>query len=272
VVDGKGQVRYPPILPGMVVPCPLPIATYTLRPGQTRTQRALVILRADRLRPVAVVPVEGEVYGGFVRIRRVPGRAPRVTLRTSPRLEAVVQRATGQQRPLYYADLEDCGGSQWVDYQWNTVKPSAGGSYVVRPRCSQPLSWSLVVGLFGQPVATVRYTRPAPPTATPIPANSGVTLDFPPAVSSVQIRVGQELTLRVPLVNTSDPSAGPSWIARADAHYLQLLAAGPSPDGSRYVYRWRALAAGNTIVTLDPACLQHGCALPSFALRVRILP
>jgi hypothetical protein len=193
-------------------------------------------------------------------------------LRTSPRLEAVVQRTAGEQGPLYYADLGDCGGIQWVDYRWNTVKAPAAGSYVVRARCAHPQTWSLAVGLLGRPVATVRYRQPSPPTATPTPTSSGVTLDFPPAVSSVRIHIGQKLTLRVPLVNTSDPSAGPSWIARADAQYLQLLAAGPLPDGSRYVYRWRALAAGNTVITLDPACLQHGCAVPSFALRVRILP
>jgi hypothetical protein len=274
VVTRKGQVRYPPILPGMTVPCPLPLATYALRPGQVRTQPALVILRADRLRPVAVLPTETSVRGPFVTVHRVAGgRAPRVTLSASPRLEAIVRPVAGQQGgPLYYADVGDCPSSGWVNLRWKTVKPSTTGTYVVRPPCAPVVRWSLVVGLLNQPVATVHYARPAPPTATPTPTTSEVTVTFPPAPAPVQVHVGQTLALRVPLLNAANPSAGPFWLAKADPHYLRLLTSGPSPDASRYVYRWQALASGNTIITLDPACLQHGCAVPSFALRVTITP
>jgi hypothetical protein len=270
VVNRKGQVVYPPIVPGAgMVPCPFPIATYTLRPGQAQTRHVLAILRADRLRPVAVLPGETSVSTDLVTVPLTRGHAPRVTVRPSPQPEAVVQPAGQQSGPLYYADYGTClDGSGWGHLRWQSIR-AAAGTYTVRPPC-HAAAWSLVAGFLGPPVASVRYGTPPPPVPTPAPIRSDVTVTFPPPSPSVSLRVGQTLALRVPILNEADPSAGPSWLARADPTYLRLLSAGPAPDGASYLYRWQALRAGSTILTVDPACLQHGCAIPSFALRVTI--
>lgn len=112
------------------------------------------------------------------------------------------------------------------------------------------------------------YTDTARAIDLQLASAASVTITVPPPPTEpVQIHVGQYLTLLVPV-----SGSGPFWIAKADVAFLQLAAFGPVSGTSNYSYWWQAIAAGSTIITLDPACLQNGCALPSFAVRVIILP
>jgi hypothetical protein len=108
------------------------------------------------------------------------------------------------------------------------------------------------------------------------PAAASITLQAAPQGSltlagvpvqsqPVQLHVGEYLTL---LVHAS--SSGPAWVARADATYLQPLGSGALPSGD-YYYRWQAKTVGDTVITLDPACLRAGCAQPSLLVRITIL-
>ena len=111
------------------------------------------------------------------------------------------------------------------------------------------------------PVATTLQLTPV--------AAGGLTIVVPPVQAQpYQIHVGEYLTVLV-----ANSSGTPAYDAKADATYLQLIGSGPTGSAAvqAYYYTWKAIATGSTIVTLDPSCLKHGCAIPSFAVRVQIL-
>lgn len=97
------------------------------------------------------------------------------------------------------------------------------------------------------------------------PQGSLTLAGVPVEQQPVQLHVGEYLTLLVHAAGN-----GPSWVAKADAAYLPLLSSAALPSGD-YYYRWQAKTAGETGITLDPACLQAGCARPSLVIRTTIL-
>jgi len=104
---------------------------------------------------------------------------------------------------------------------------------------------------------------------TPVAAG-GLTIAVPPAQSQpYQIHIGEYLTILV-----ANSNGTPAYDAKADATYLQLIGSGPTGPAAvqAYHYTWKAVTTGSTLITLDPACLKHGCAIASLAVRVDILP
>jgi hypothetical protein len=97
-------------------------------------------------------------------------------------------------------------------------------------------------------------------------AAGGVTVNAPPPPAQpVRLHVGQYLTVLVPL-----GTDGPTFVAHTQVPHLRFIDGDPVPGTATYAYRWQAVSAGEADITLDPACLAHGCAQPSFVVRVEI--
>jgi hypothetical protein len=82
----------------------------------------------------------------------------------------------------------------------------------------------------------------------------------PPFQPDYQAHVGDTVILSLP--NSI------SYTASTDPAYLQLI------DSGQQVWRWRAVAAGKTRITIDPMCRQATppCGAPSIAIRIDIVP
>jgi hypothetical protein len=174
--------------------------------------------------------------------------------------------------PADVALAPDSGGTQTCQLQpgWNMVGDPFADPAMLPPG---------IIGFFWDPTAdryvgegqipaggaVWLYTASAQSiTLQDAPEGSLTLAGVPVQQQPVELHVGEYLTLLVHAAGN-----GPAWVARADAAYLPLLGSGTLPSGD-YFYRWQARASGDTGITLDPACLQAGCAQPSLVIRITI--
>jgi hypothetical protein len=189
VLDSGGHVLYPP-------PFPLPRLNGTFKsgvppliaPGAVIKEYLLAVLRGNRIHAVLHFHLQTATPGRritlrtpIIRLTLTSGRAPTVTVHSSPPVSAVLHPATSQQRgDLYHVGWYECrmangqihfGGSGFYEgpsgpqgiapflfgylYFW---APSQ--SRVLRPGCSSPMEWHVVAGWPNQPVVRINYKAP----------------------------------------------------------------------------------------------------------------
>lgn len=156
---------------------------------------------------------------------------------------------------------------------WNLV----GNPYTTvatLPSGAAGFLWNTDAGKYVQtaiiPVGAAVWTYD--PSATPVtlqsdtnpsPGNSVVIA--PPFSAPYHVHVGDVVEVLLP--------ASMNDTVRADPAYLQLIDSGATTSNppSRF-WHFRAVAPGNTLISIDPVCLQAKppCGLPSLGLQVDI--
>jgi len=185
VIDAAGTVVYPPALrTSLPLSCP-PAVPKSLAPGASLKRSILVILRSARIRAVVSL-AGGPVTGRPVSVVLTKGRAPEVSLQTSPDVLLHVRAAKFERSTLLFAkswgycQVEGADGTErsGSETSWTVLHPSRGGVYLVRPNigpeggCHQPIEWHVVVGFLGEPVACSDFVNPSRPQGG-LPALSG---------------------------------------------------------------------------------------------------
>lgn len=203
-----------------------------------------------------------------------------------------------------------CGG-YWAYFTSNAAVSLASADTSASETCALQAGWTMVGDPFGVPATvpagTVAWYWDAPAgqyqTVSEIPVGGAVWIysasagsvtltnpTVPPPTPTVvintlalqpsyQVHVGQQVEVVVPTANPSTVSV--------DATYLHPVSAGITGDvscasgtascapGTFYQFwLYTAVAAGNTIVTVNPLCRQATppCAAPSQGVALAILP
>lgn len=136
-------------------------------------------------------------------------------------------------------------------YHWN---PSAARYDVVT---SIPVGGA--VWIYSGSVGTLPLQQG---TSTPVGATLTIT---PPYATSYSAHVGDTIQLVMPSTLTYSVTYDPA--------FLQLQSTGTTSDGRAY-FQFKALAAGATTLTLDPACRASTppCEAPTLAIGLNISP
>lgn len=187
------------------------------------------------------------VWARFARTVRVslPDQAPPTGIQVCPLATGWTMVGNPFRAP---AELP----SQVVAYLWNP----ATGHYVTTTAI--PAGAAVWIAAPARSSVTMRAQSPTP---------AGTLTITPPFAPEYQVHVGDTIVLLLPDSMT--------YTARVDPTYLTLVNVGATQSyPATQFWRWRAIATGETDITLDPACRQATppCGVPSLALRLVIQP
>jgi hypothetical protein len=166
VVTRRRAVSYPPALADCApLSCPAPV-WMALHPGQIVQRNVYVILRTRQIRAVTELEVGGYYYGQVAYTRLLRGRAPRVSLGTSPELHADIYPTIPVRGPLHYIEWAKCpgagGSGPLATYNatrtWQSVR-STRLFASFGTRCGKGFEWHVAAGWVNHPVVYVDYVQ-----------------------------------------------------------------------------------------------------------------
>ena len=174
VLDDSGSEVYDPLEPlgdkTLITPMGPGLGSFPLRAGRVWQAHRYLVLRGDRI--VYWMRLGRVGHGNAVTVQGRPAllrlteeAAPRVSITSSPMLEATIIPPWAVSGPMLYNQQWSCqtgdstylSGSGWVAAKGSTVSGSEA-----RANCSAKLQWRAIAGWLGHPVADVDYSEGAP--------------------------------------------------------------------------------------------------------------
>ena len=159
VVDGGGQVLYPPATAWLLGSCGKKIFPVPLRSGGELRRKTFAILRAADIQAVATVGTGAMVVTPMLRLRLISRPSPQLTLSTYPVRIAVLPGAGWDDR-FYFLYSIHCPGTPGMSKgvpRWERGSTGGDGVFRLSADCSSPVRWAFVGGWLDHPVATLNY-------------------------------------------------------------------------------------------------------------------
>lgn len=166
VTSRSGYPEYPVLehLPGIIGGGCVPRGSRRIAPGHTITVHRYVVLTHPGVRGTALL------LTGVIQIQTkptlvslVPGSSPGLTIRTTGKVSAVVERPPGVRGPLVFRGWSSCMeyGARYseIDPGWTQSNNGIAVPEIHSPDCHRIIEWHAVAGYLNQPIAVINYPR-----------------------------------------------------------------------------------------------------------------